>query len=120
MKLFLQDKSTLIFLKLSQLINLINEQNNIGNCYRDGNGVAVDFNKAFFWFIKAAESDNVFGQHSLGEMFINGFGVKKSLKDAAYWFNKTHNNPFKNDLAKDDVDLLDKLWANNELSKYLE
>ena len=95
-------------------------QNNIGNCYRDGNGVAVDFNKAFFWFKKAAESDNVFGQHSLGEMFINGFGVKKSLKDAAYWFNKTRNNPFKDDLAKDDIDLLDKLWANNELSKYLE
>jgi TPR repeat protein len=47
-------------------------QNNLGNCYYRGNGVAEDYSKAVEWYRKAADQGYAAAQNNLGNCYYNG------------------------------------------------
>ena len=51
-------------------------QNNLGICYRNGEGVTKDLRKAAYWFIKSAQNGDEYGQLSLGDCYRDGIRVK--------------------------------------------
>ena len=50
-------------------------QYNLGECYRDGEGVEKDFKQDFEWFIKAVEQGNTPAQNNLGGCYPKGESV---------------------------------------------
>jgi hypothetical protein len=63
-------------------------QNNLGDLYYYGYGVAQDYQTAAQWYRKAAEQGSVAGQCNLGFMYISGYGVAKDYSKAAQWYGK--------------------------------
>ncbi|KAI7901446.1 uncharacterized protein BX663DRAFT_531864 [Cokeromyces recurvatus] len=64
-------------------------QARLGDMYRNGWGVARDFQKAFEYYQNAASQSNSpypYAQHMLGEMFLHGEGVPNDLAVAKEWF----------------------------------
>ncbi|RHZ73546.1 hypothetical protein Glove_230g157 [Diversispora epigaea] len=70
-------------------------QSNIGNCYKDGTGIAKDETKGFQWFIKSALAGNIEAMCSFGYGYGNSIGVGKDEKEAFKWYlkaaEKEHN-----------------------------
>ena len=65
--------------------------------YAKGDGVMINYKKAFEMYEKAARIDDnsfgsAYGQYYLGVMYIEGVGTNKSFKNAAYWVNKAYEN----------------------------
>jgi serine/threonine protein kinase len=60
----------------------------LGECYRDGDGVTRDENEAAHWFRRAADTGNAFGMVFLGTMYQDGAGVEKNDAEAVKWFQK--------------------------------
>jgi hypothetical protein len=63
-------------------------QFNLGVCFNNGQGVAMDPVEAVKWYRKAAEQGNANAQNNLGVCFMNGHGAAKDLEEAAKWFQK--------------------------------
>lgn len=63
-------------------------QNRLGDCYREGKGVAQDYAEAVKWYRKAAEQGNDWAQHNLGLCYRDGLGVKRDKVAALQWFRK--------------------------------
>src|SRR5207249_3166415 len=42
-------------------------QNNLGRCYEDGKGVAVDLEQALVWYQKSADADNLWAKHKVAK-----------------------------------------------------
>jgi hypothetical protein len=63
-------------------------QNNLGDLYYYGYGVAQDYKAAAQWYRKAAEQGSAAGQCNLGFMYISGYGVAKDYSKAAEWYRK--------------------------------
>ncbi len=61
-------------------------QNETGNCYLFGTGVARDEKKASKWFKKAASSGYPAALVNYGERLLTGVGAKKSPEKAIYCF----------------------------------
>ena len=61
-------------------------QNNLGCCYRDGQGVRQDFAQAVNWFRKAAEQGHGRGQTNLGWCCQYGLGAPEDYAEAVKWF----------------------------------
>lgn len=62
-------------------------QNNLGNCYKYGNGVEESMEKAIYWFKQSASNGNDYGQLHFGDCFRDGY--KKQIgqhweKDSDY------------------------------------
>ncbi len=68
-----------------------NAKVNIGNLYRNGNGVGVPQSDkdALHWYQKAADQGNADGQNLLGIMYFNGTGIDKDNNQALSWFHKS-------------------------------
>ena len=64
------------------------EQNERGNRYYYGRGVAQDYSKAAECYRNAAAQGNVSAQDNLGWMYENGLGVKKNYVEALQWYSK--------------------------------
>lgn len=64
----------------------------IAQAYRTGNGLPKDFEKAIFWYWKAAEQDNKHAQFYLGDAYTTGQGVKTDFAEAERWFRKAALN----------------------------
>ena len=62
-------------------------QFNLGDMYKEPNGVPRDYAEAVKWFRLAAEQGNVGAQNSLGWMYKNGHGVQRNLIQAHVWWN---------------------------------
>lgn len=60
----------------------------LGDCYAEGNGVAVNLEKAFFWFQKGADNGSSACMYKLGRCYLKGVGVAANPEKAAYWFEK--------------------------------
>jgi serine/threonine protein kinase len=60
----------------------------LGELYRDGDGVTKDENEAAHWFRRAADTGNAVGMVFLGVMYQNGAGVEKDDSEAVKWFQK--------------------------------
>lgn len=55
--------------------------------YDHGYSVTKNFNKAFQWYLRAANQD-VLAQNMVGLMYENGRGVTQDLNEAFKWFSK--------------------------------
>lgn len=60
----------------------------LGNLYKYGYGVKIDYNKARFWIEKLAILGDKDGMYNLGLLYIEGLGVVKDYIKAKYWFEK--------------------------------
>lgn len=60
----------------------------MGNFYDFGKGVEVNKEKAFFWYLKAANGGEITSQINVGNMYRNSIGVNKDLKQSAFWYKK--------------------------------
>lgn len=60
-------------------------QSALGVRYFHGRGVAKDYEKARFWYLKAAKAGEATAQTNLGFLYFNGYGVQRSLAEAAKW-----------------------------------
>jgi TPR repeat protein len=72
---------------------------NLGNMYRDGQGVDKDEKRAVELYTMAADQDHAGAQCNLGVMYANGQGVDRSLTTAREWLTKAaahgHENAIK-------------------------
>ena len=64
-------------------------QNNLGDLYRDGNGVRQNFAKAVELYEKAAARNNEYALYNLGMMYENGDGVWQDMGKAREYYEKT-------------------------------
>ena len=62
-------------------------QNNLGNMYRDGQGIARNYKESVKWFRRAAEQQHARAQNNLGVMFAAGQGIAQDYIRAHMWFN---------------------------------
>lgn len=56
--------------------------------------MSQDYELGAYWFRKAAEQGNAYGQSNLGECYEKGFGVLKDKAQAAYWYQKAAEQGF--------------------------
>ena len=57
-----------------------------GLMYSDGNGVPQNYEKAAFWYRKAAEQGHADAQNNLAARYATGTGVAKDLAEALKWY----------------------------------
>ena len=56
--------------------------------YELGCNITNDYQKAFFWFQKAAKQGHTEAQNKLGILYYQGQGVPKDYNQAFYWYRK--------------------------------
>jgi TPR repeat protein len=61
-------------------------QFNLGQMYRNGQGVAQDYKEGVKWYRLAAAQGDAEAQLNLGGMYIDGWGVAKDDKEAVRWY----------------------------------
>ena len=61
-------------------------QRELGNCFRKGDGVDKNLDRACFWYEKAAEQGDSYSQCSLGLLNEFGWTYKIDYAKAAYWY----------------------------------
>ncbi|EAQ47881.1 hypothetical protein MED217_18586 [Leeuwenhoekiella blandensis MED217] len=62
----------------------------LGELHKSGIGCSVDFEKAFYWFENAADSNNEKAKYSLGYMYLKGLGsIEQSYEEAIEWFENS-------------------------------
>jgi len=62
--------------------------------YDSGNGVSRDFEKAFYWWMKAAQQGHSVAQFNLASMYENGDGVPKNYDEAFKWYSLSANQGY--------------------------
>ena len=62
--------------------------NNLGTCYKNGQGVAQDYAKAVELYEKAATQGNANAQVNIGFCYSQGQGVPQDKTKAGYWYGK--------------------------------
>lgn len=65
-----------------------NAQYDLGSCYWDGDGVAVNLKEAFYWYKKSAEQGNYNGENAIGNCYNWGQGVERNYTHAMDWYLK--------------------------------
>ncbi len=63
-------------------------QAELGLRYQQGEGVAPDVMKAFYWFKKAAEQGNPIGLEEVGTAYYRGDSVARDNQKAIYWWKQ--------------------------------
>jgi TPR repeat protein len=58
----------------------------VGDMYKDGQGVAQDYQAAMDWYLKAAEQDDPVGQRKVGVLYDHGLGVTQNYSTAMEWY----------------------------------
>ncbi len=91
----------------------------LGTMYRDGRGVAQDFDKALRWWRKAAEQGVVDAQFTLGNMHAGDAGIARDNVLAYMWYDiaaKTGDGWLR-DIAASNRDVLDARMAPADIFK---
>ncbi|MEM7618462.1 MAG: hypothetical protein AAF244_03655, partial [Pseudomonadota bacterium] len=66
-----------------------NAQHDLAAIYTAGHGgVAQNFEKANYWFLKAAEKNVANAQYNLGVLNHQGLGTERNLDKALYWYRE--------------------------------
>lgn len=63
-------------------------QYRLGALFHDGVTVPQDYEKAAYWYKKAANAGNYHAQFDLATLYDMGAGVQQNLKQAAYWYRR--------------------------------
>ena len=63
-------------------------QYNLAQCYYEGDGVEQNYEKAVYWYTKAAKLGDADAQNNLGNCYQNGEGVEQDYEKAVYWYTK--------------------------------
>ena len=67
----------------------IESQSLLGALYEvGGEEIKQDYQKAIYWYTKAAEQGNEIAQNRLGHMYELGTGVEQDYQKAIYWYTK--------------------------------
>ena len=61
-------------------------QNNVGNMYEKGLGVAQNYALAMQWYRRAADQDLAEAQLNIGLLYYYGYGVATNHREAVSWF----------------------------------
>jgi hypothetical protein len=76
--------------------------------YQHARGVGKDFNVAFNWYQKSANSGYANAENSLGIFYENGQGVQKNLQSAIIWYRKAAKQG--NKYAQNNLSRLGSNW----------
>ena len=60
----------------------------LGDCFREGSGVAQNYEKAVYWYKKAAEQGDGSAQYRLARCYLDGQGVEKNEQESFKWMAK--------------------------------
>ena len=63
-------------------------QYSLGDCFREGSGVAQNYETAFYWYKKAAEQGDGSAQYRLARCYYDGQGVEKNKQESFKWMAK--------------------------------
>ncbi len=74
--------------KFLENLGVAQAENGIGNSYRDGRGVDIDYKQAFAHYLKSAEWGCPEGQNNVGSLLDSGKGVQANYTYAREWFRK--------------------------------
>ena len=69
-------------------------QSCLGTMYYKGDGVSIDYEKAFYWIKKAAAQEHVNAMYNLGYMYWSGEGTLEDYEEAFYWLSKAAEQRF--------------------------
>ena len=61
-------------------------QNDLGECYYNGNGVTTDYGEAAKWYRLAADQGYADAQSHLGDCYYKGNGVTQDYDEAVKWY----------------------------------
>ena len=59
--------------------------------YYKGEGTSIDYEKAIYWFRKAADQNFGLALFAMGQCYDLGRGVKQDLSEAFHWYEKAAN-----------------------------
>jgi rhomboid protease GluP len=66
----------------------VNNYQQLGGMYHNGEGVVRDPAASVHWFQNAAERGDLASQKALGSMYYRGDGVEKNVSEAVRWFTR--------------------------------
>jgi hypothetical protein len=82
-----------LFTELAAKAGFASAQYTLGNHYFAGEeGYPQDYDRAAYWYLKAAKGDNVKGQLAIGIAYRRGQGVTEDIDAALYWMKKSAGN----------------------------
>lgn len=61
----------------------------LGCAYREGRGVAQNWEQAFRWYTVAARAGDAEGQNNLGTLYLEGLYCPEDHEKAVYWYRKS-------------------------------
>ncbi|MGN0934845.1 tetratricopeptide repeat protein [Acinetobacter amyesii] len=65
-------------------------QSRLGMIYYQGIDEKPDYKKAYPWFLKAAEANDLNGKISVASFYLGGLGVQQDFEKAVHWFNEAY------------------------------
>ncbi len=63
-------------------------QFNLGQLYRQGQGIPADLAQARYWYAAAAAQGYAYAQYNLGIMYEFGHGIGADRAEAAHWYRR--------------------------------
>ncbi len=66
----------------------------VGKCYYHGYAGYIDYETAFSWLRKAAQSGHATAQFYVGFAYVTGCGVKRDCREGKAWFEKAAQQGF--------------------------
>jgi TPR repeat protein len=63
-------------------------QTRIGNRFRTGDKVKIDYTEAMYWYRRAAEQGSAGAQNNLANMYEEGLGLPKNEPEAVKWYRR--------------------------------
>ncbi|WP_318472389.1 SEL1-like repeat protein [Photobacterium leiognathi] len=64
----------------------------LAKLYDQGYQIKQDYQQAFYWYKKSAESGNNKAMYNLASMYANGDGVEESYEQAEFWLEESANH----------------------------